>query len=278
VEIVDHPSPNFGPRRGDVRPELIVLHYTAMDGHQAALDRLCDPAVEVSAHYLISTDGQIWRLVDESLRAWHAGAGEWRGADDINSRSIGIELVNPAALDAYPPFSEPQMTALEELLREIMGRWSLPPDAVIAHSDLAPARKADPGPKFDWRRLAVAGLAVVAAAPAAADANWSDFLEDAYRFGYPSGEREQVLKAFRLRFRPMALGRPLEPEDVAMVSSLCSSRPGIDGAALADYLTLADGRMVAEARKGVRGKSGLQGEVTAGNARPGKPEGKRHRE
>jgi N-acetylmuramoyl-L-alanine amidase len=232
--ISDHPSPNFGPRRLGVRPELVVLHYTAMEGHEAALERLCDPHAEVSAHYLIAGDGRVWRLVDENHRAWHAGIGEWRGKVDINSRSIGIELVNPAALDAYPPYPEPQMTALEGLLRDILHRWRLPPDAVIAHSDLAPDRKADPGPKFDWRRLASAGLGVGAAASTHADVDWTTFVEGARLFGYPARERDRILQAFRLRFRPNALGRPLESEDVALISALCAVRPAIDDEARPD--------------------------------------------
>ncbi len=268
--IHDHPSPNFGQRRGGARPELVVLHYTAMQGHEAALDRLCDPEAEVSAHYLVGLDGQIWRLVDESLRAWHAGAGEWRGRGDVNSRSIGIELVNCASLDDNPPFPEPQMAALEALLRDILNRWSLPPEAVIAHSDLAPDRKVDPGPKFDWQRLAVAGLGVTATPSTPADAEWPGFLESARLFGYPARAQDEVLQAFRLRFRPNALGRPLEPADVALISALCRVRPAIDGPARPDYLNLADGWMVAEAGNGFRGKSGLQGVVTAegGTASP----------
>ncbi len=249
-----------------------------MEGHEAALDRLCDPAAEVSAHYLIGLDGHIWRLVRESLRAWHAGVGEWGGKGDVNSRSIGIELVNGAALDAYPPFPEPQMAALEGLLRDILNRWQLLPEAVIAHSDLAPDRKVDPGPKFDWQRLAINGLGVAATPFTQEDPEWSTFLEGAQLFGYPAREPNELLQAFRLRFRPTALGRPLEPQDVALISALCKGRLAIDGPPRPPYLSGADGWMVAEAGNGFRGKSGLQGEVTAGNARPGRPEGKRHRE
>ncbi|HBR42556.1 MAG TPA: N-acetylmuramoyl-L-alanine amidase, partial [Sulfitobacter pontiacus] len=127
-------SPNHGPRRNGLRPSLIVLHYTAMDSAEAACARLCDPAAEVSAHYLITGKGETVQLVPEDQRAWHAGAGEWRGQDDINSRSIGIELDNRG----NHPFSEPQMVTLETLLRGIMERWSIPPEGVIGHSDMAP--------------------------------------------------------------------------------------------------------------------------------------------
>ena len=156
AQPLTHPSPNFGPRRDDARPDLIVLHYTAMQTAEAALERLCDPAAEVSCHYLISETGQLWQLVDEEMRAWHAGAGAWGAVTDVNSRSIGIELANTGR----QPYSEPQMAVLERLLATIMGRWSIPPERVSGHSDMAPTRKQDPGPRFDWRRLARQGLSV----------------------------------------------------------------------------------------------------------------------
>ncbi|KPA21752.1 N-acetylmuramoyl-L-alanine amidase AmiD precursor [Shimia sp. SK013] len=154
-QIIARPSPNFGPRRDGLKPEFIVVHYTAMDTAEAALDRLCDPAPEVSAHYLICDKGRIFQLVAEDMRAWHAGAGSWQGKRDINSRSIGIELDNRGT----HPFSEPQMSALEALLPAIMTRWAIAPTGVIGHSDMAPGRKFDPGPRFDWQRLALQGLA-----------------------------------------------------------------------------------------------------------------------
>lgn len=148
-------SPNHGPRRGGVQPSLVVIHTTCMPSFSASRGRLCDPQAQVSAHWLVDLDGRAEPLVDEALRAWHAGAGMWRGMDDINSHSIGIELQNTG--DA--PFPEPQMAALEGLLRDIMARWPVRPEGVIAHSDLAPDRKIDPGSRFDWRRLARQGLA-----------------------------------------------------------------------------------------------------------------------
>jgi N-acetylmuramoyl-L-alanine amidase len=135
---------------------MVVLHYTAMKTAQAALDRLCDPKAEVSAHYLISETGQVWQLVPEHKRAWHAGAGQWGDVSDVNSRSIGIELANPGDC----PFPEPQMAALEVLLADVLARWGIPPKAVIGHSDMAPDRKQDPGHRFDWQRLARQGLSI----------------------------------------------------------------------------------------------------------------------
>ncbi|WP_323033831.1 N-acetylmuramoyl-L-alanine amidase [Paracoccus sp. (in: a-proteobacteria)] len=191
-------SPNHGDRRGQ-QPELVVIHYTGMADGPSARERLCDPSAEVSAHWLIHEDGLTDALVPEDRRAWHAGAGSWQGREDVNSRSIGIELVNPGDR----PFPEPQMTALEALLRGIMSRWSIGPAAVIAHSDMAPGRKIDPGPRFDWRRLALQGLAIWPEG-VGVDMPLAESLTD---IGYPDVPAR--LAAFRLRFRPWADG----PED-----------------------------------------------------------------
>lgn len=216
MQITDHPSPNFGPRRGGAGIDLIVLHYTAMESAEAALERLCDPEAEVSAHYLIARDGTLYRLVDDDLRAWHAGVGAWAGQEDVNSHSIGIELDN--AGDG--PFDEALMVTLEALLSDLMARHAVPAKAVIGHSDMAPHRKSDPGPYFDWKRLAEKGLSV-----------WPepslghDFLSDAHAFGYASEHGEAcILEAFRARFRPFALG-PLSAADEAMMAGLARHHP-----------------------------------------------------
>ena len=175
-----------------------------MDSAAAALERLCDPAAEVSAHYLIAAKGQITRLVPEDLRAWHAGAGEWDGENDINSRSIGIELDNRG----NHPFSEPQMVALERLLGGIMARWDIPASGVIGHSDMAPGRKIDPGPRFDWARLARQGLATPAGYDEAPrDPNFVQFRKIAECAGYTAeADDAALLAAVRLRYRPYARG------------------------------------------------------------------------
>lgn len=229
--LIEAPSPNFGPRRGGAVPDIVVLHYTGMASAEAALARLCDPAAEVSAHWLIAEDGRVWRLVDEAMRAWHAGAGAWGEVADVNSRSIGVELANPGPLEGFPPFPEPQMAALERLLAGLAARWGIPPARVIGHSDMAPGRKTDPGPKFDWRRLARAGLSVWpetgaaerGAGPEAGAADWPAFRAAAGRAGYraPGGDWEAALAAFRLRFRPWASG-PLAAADVAAASALAA--------------------------------------------------------
>jgi len=220
LKVRGHPSPNFGERRSGVRPDLIVLHYTAMPG-PAALVRLCDPLAEVSAHYLIEPDGSVLRLVAEEMRAWHAGAGMWGACGDVNSSSIGIELVN----DGAQPFAAGQMDALEDLLSEVMRRWAIAPKRVIAHSDMAPERKGDPGARFDWRRLAVQGLSVWPNPGAP-----GDFGAAARRFGYPELGDEAVLAAFRLRFRPGATG-PMDDTDRALIADLAQRFPVDDGPA-----------------------------------------------
>ena len=152
------PSPNHGERRLGP-PDMIVIHYTGMETCAAARARLCDPAAEVSAHYLIDLDGTTEQLVDEARRAWHAGVSEWQGETDINSRSVGIELVNRGHGPDYHPFPEAQMAALEALIRDIRARWPVPLENVVGHEDIAPGRKIDPGPKFDWARLVRQALA-----------------------------------------------------------------------------------------------------------------------
>lgn len=229
--MIEAPSPNRGERRGGALPDLVVIHHTAMASAAAALERLCDPAAAVSCHYLIGEDGRVWRLVPEAARAWHAGAGAWGAVEDVNSRSIGIELANPGPLLGLPPFAEAQMAALEGLLEQVMARWKIPPARVIAHSDMAPGRKADPGPKFDWRRLARRGLSVWAEAGAAGAGGWDAFAAAAERIGYrapAAGGREAVLAAFRLRFRPGASG-PLEPGDVGLAEAVAAAFPCSDG-------------------------------------------------
>ncbi|WP_171235452.1 N-acetylmuramoyl-L-alanine amidase [Ruegeria sp. HKCCA6837] len=210
-----HPSPNFGERRDGLTPSLIVIHYTAMDSAQAALERLCDLKAEVSAHYLIGNDGTLWQMVREEHRAWHAGAGEWDGKDDINSRSIGIELDNTGS----HPFSEPQMTTLEALLPRIMKNWSIPASGVIGHSDMAPGRKSDPGPHFDWQRLERQALAKPRGPDiASASPSPGEFRAAARRAGFTAPVDDvELLAAVRLRFRPWANG-PLETADMKVLA------------------------------------------------------------
>lgn len=187
---------------------MVVIHYTAMANAQAALARLCDPDAEVSAHYLIDRSGPVTQMVAEEQRAWHAGAGEWRGQGDINSRSIGIEMDN----DGTHPFPEPQMAALEDLLRGICSRWPVAVGDIIGHSDMAPGRKSDPGPRFDWARLARQGLA----APVTPQMQGDGFEHMAKRAGFTAPvDQATLLSATRLRFAPWRDG-PLADEDLQL--------------------------------------------------------------
>jgi len=152
------PSPNFGERRGGIRPDALILHYTGMESAQAAEDWLCNPLSEVSSHYLVHEDGRVVQMVPETARAWHAGKGSWKGVSDVNSFSIGIEIVNPGHSLGYPDFPTCQIDAVIALCRDICRRCTILPQRVLAHSDTAPGRKVDPGEKFPWDILAAAGV------------------------------------------------------------------------------------------------------------------------
>lgn len=200
-------------------PDLIVVHYTAMADWTRARDWLCNPQAEVSAHYILSPQGEVVPLVDEAARAWHAGAGAWGDITDVNSRSIGIELSN----DGAQPFAAPLMDALEILLGGIMDRWAIPPERVIGHSDLAPGRKIDPGLRFDWARLLRGGYAVSSevdrslSGPVDADR----FLEDLRAIGYTAPVTADVLlAAFRLRHRQTL--RPIDPAQTPLDAVDCA--------------------------------------------------------
>jgi len=225
-------SPNFGERRGVSAPDMVVLHYTAMDSCEAAAERLCDPQFEVSAHYLIAENGEVHQLVEESKRAWHAGRGSWGAVDDVNSHSIGIELANTG----FHPFPEVQMQALETLLAGILERHNIPAQRVIGHSDMAPGRKIDPGTRFDWQRLARQGLSVWPGPLQARIQVIPDldaFVSYATTFGYPAkSDPEAALQAFRMRFSPHVEG-PASLPDLMRIADLAMRYPvdPADGAA-----------------------------------------------
>ena len=150
-------SPNFGQRHGISAPDMIVLHYTGMESGDAAEAWLCNPTSEVSSHYLVHEDGRIVQMVRESDRAWHAGKSSWQGRTDINSCSVGIEIVNPGHVFGYKAFPKRQIAAVIELCLGVATRHRIRPERVLAHSDVAPGRKVDPGEKFPWRALANGG-------------------------------------------------------------------------------------------------------------------------
>jgi len=213
-------SPNFNDRPADLPIDMLVLHYTGMQSGQAALDRLCDADAGVSAHYLIEEDGTVHRLVDEDKRAWHAGVAWWRGALDINGRSIGIELVNPGHEFGYCAFPELQMKALTALSQSILKRHPIPPRNVVGHSDVAPQRKQDPGELFDWKRLADAGVGlwVDHTQPLqATDYEWAAMLS---AFGYDVRDRQAALSAFQRHFRPARIDGLFDGETAGILKAL----------------------------------------------------------
>jgi len=224
--MIDRPSPNHGPRAGAV--DMLVLHYTGMRSVEEALARLCSPTAAVSAHYLVGEDGMVWRLVDEDRRAWHAGVSSWRGQRDVNGASIGIELANPGHEFGYRAFPETQMAALEALARGILARHAIPARNVVGHSDVAPARKQDPGELFDWPRLARAGIGLWPAEPVttapAAPAEAQRLLA---AIGYATDEAAAlVLAAFQRHFRPARCDGALDAETasrIAAVAALCGA-------------------------------------------------------
>lgn len=200
--IIDCPSPNHDERTLPV--SMLVLHYTGMQDAASAIARLTDAEAKVSSHYLVAEDGQVMRLVSEDRRAWHAGKALWRGISDVNSASIGIEIVNPGHELGYQPFPTSQMDALVPLVAEIVKRHAIEPANVVGHSDVAPARKQDPGELFDWELLARLGLALPRPRKNLADPHWTPggFLLALERFGYDVSDGPAAVTAFQRRFRP----------------------------------------------------------------------------
>ena len=220
------PSPNFDARSGPVR--MCVLHYTGMQSAEAALARLCDPAAKVSAHYLVEEDGSIVQLVEEEARAWHAGVARWRGVTDVNGASIGIELVNPGHEWGYRPFTRDQIDALVPLVAEIVGTYGIEPANVVGHSDVAPARKQDPGELFPWGLLARVGLASRRPVKGLVDPGWDDgaFALALERWGYDIAEPEAATVAFQRRFRPELIDGMVDGECRAILMALLLARDG----------------------------------------------------
>jgi N-acetylmuramoyl-L-alanine amidase len=213
------PSPNFGERKDGRRPDMIVLHYTGMLDNAAALERLRTPASQVSAHYLVFEDGRVIQLVQENKRAWHAGVASWAGEADINSCSIGIEIANPGHEFGYRDFTKRQIAAVTALCRGILTRNTIPPARVLGHSDVAPARKQDPGERFPWRVLHDSGVghwvkpAKIADGPLLALGDRGDAVTATQRslsdYGYGitvngnyDSTTHEVVTAFQRHFRP----------------------------------------------------------------------------
>ena len=225
MTIIDTPSPNFDERLLPV--SIVVLHYTGMQTAQAAIDRLRDPAAKVSAHYLIAEDGQVLQLVSEDKRAWHAGKARWRGIEDVNSASIGIEIVNPGHEFGYRPFLEEQIDALVPLLASIQERHGITRGNVVGHSDIAPTRKQDPGELFPWSRLAKVRLALPRPTQKLMDPLWSDagFLVALERFGYDVSDKLAAIVAFQRRFRPELIDGVIDGECRSILLALLLPKP-----------------------------------------------------
>jgi N-acetylmuramoyl-L-alanine amidase len=231
-------SPNHGERRGYARPDSVILHYTGMSTGAEALAWLCNPTSEVSAHYFVWEDGRVVQLVSEERRAWHAGRGLWKGASDLNSASIGVEIVNPGH-DALPPFPDVQIDAVIALLRDITARHGVAPERVLAHSDVAPARKIDPGEHFPWERLRRAGVGHwVAPAPILGEALYRRGQEGPpiralqallalYGYGLEltgvyDAQTQTVVAAFQRHFRPERVDGQADASTIETLRALLS--------------------------------------------------------
>ncbi|RZF66354.1 N-acetylmuramoyl-L-alanine amidase [Sphingomonas populi] len=225
MTIIETASPNFDERALPVT--MIVLHYTGMVDAASALERLCDPAAKVSAHYLIDEDGTIHRLVAEDKRAWHAGAARWGRIEDVNSASIGIELVNPGHEFGYRDFPEAQIDALIGLVGDIKERYAITRGNVVGHSDIAPTRKQDPGELFPWHRLARLRLALPRPTRNLMDPMWSDagFLIALERFGYDVKDKLAAVVAFQRRYRPELIDGEIDGECRSILLALLLPKP-----------------------------------------------------
>ena len=223
--IIDAPSPNWDER--EARVSMIVLHYTGMETGEAAIERLRDPAAKVSSHYLVAEDGTILRLVDEGKRAWHAGRSHWRDTGDVNAASIGIEIVNPGHDHGYRPFPDAQIDALIPLVAAIKERHGITRGNVVGHSDIAPARKRDPGELFPWSRLARLRLALPRPTRGLMDPHWTEagFLLALERFGYDVAEPMAAVMAFQRRFRPELIDGEVDAECRMILLALLLPKP-----------------------------------------------------
>lgn len=225
MEFIDTPSPNFDERSLPI--STIVIHYTGMESGPAALERLCDPAAKVSSHYLVFEDGTVHRLVAEDKRAWHAGRSHWRGMTDLNSVSVGIEIVNPGHEYKYVPYPEPQVDAIVRLVHEIKDRYEITRGNVVGHSDIAPARKRDPGELFPWHRLARLRLALPRPTKNLIDPHWTEagFLLALERFGYDVTNPMAAIVAFQRRFRPELVDGEIDAECRMILLALLLPKP-----------------------------------------------------
>jgi N-acetylmuramoyl-L-alanine amidase len=216
MHLIDRPSPNFDARPYGGTIDMLVLHYTGMSSAAAALERLCDPAAKVSAHYTVDEDGTVYAHVSETLRAWHAGLSFWAGTRDVNGCSIGIEIVNPGHDYGYRAFPGAQIASLIDLCGGILRRHPIAPARVLGHSDVAPARKEDPGELFPWAKLAQADIGIWP------DARAGDLGPEALaRYGYdPDASQDKVIITFQRHFRPAKLNGQWDGECAGLLAGL----------------------------------------------------------
>ena len=225
MKFIDMPSPNFDERTLPVT--MIVLHYTGMIDGASAIARLRDPEAKVSAHYVVEEDGSVLRLVPEDKRAWHAGRSHWRGLTDVNSASVGIEIVNPGHDHGYRPFRAEQIQSVVQLVADIKARHGIGRGDVVAHSDIAPRRKRDPGELFPWSKLARLRLALPRPTRNLMDPMWSEggFLLALERFGYDVEDRMAAIMAFQRRFRPELIDGEVDAECRMILLALLLPKP-----------------------------------------------------
>jgi len=220
LRIRDTPSPNHDDRPAGTPIDMLVLHYTGMRSGAEAIARLRDPAARVSSHYVVEEDGAIFRLVPEAHRAWHAGVSHWRGAEGLNGRSIGIEIVNPGHEWGYRFFPALQMAALCDLCLGILGRHPIPAINVVAHSDIAPDRKQDPGEFFDWAGLAANGVGLCPTAGLAPAGVAAALLAAiGYRMDLPL---DLLLAAFQRHWRPERVDGAADAETLARLAGVAA--------------------------------------------------------
>ncbi|MCP2671584.1 N-acetylmuramoyl-L-alanine amidase [Maricaulaceae bacterium EIL42A08] len=227
LTVTHRPSPNFNDRKRPI--SALVLHYTGMESGAAAIERLCDPDAGVSAHYVVEEDGSVLQLVAENKRAWHAGVGSWRGETDLNSASIGIEIVNGGHDFGLPAYPEAQIAAMIALAQDILSRHAIPATGIIGHSDMAPGRKQDPGEHFPWQRFAGEGIGLWPD-QSAGEASVDDPVEALVEIGYPKPEGDdpsKLITAFQRRFMPAAIDGLIHAETQKRIGQILKAyRPG----------------------------------------------------
>lgn len=233
MNLVDRPSPNFNDRPADKPVSILLLHYTGMETAAAALERLCDPAAGVSAHYTVDEDGAVYAHVTEDKRAWHAGVSYWAGETDINGISVGVEIVNPGHEFGYRLFPDPQLDAVVDLCLGILGRHAIPPHRVLGHSDVAPGRRQDPGELFPWQDFAARGVGLWPGPSAVPEPpniltlqrQLRDVGYDCPESGIADAATAEIVSAFQRHFRPGQIDGIADAETAGCAAALLQRIP-----------------------------------------------------